>query len=748
MDIRHNSTSLRNFSLSIFLLLALVSTAAFADEQDSVQWKKRPTVGLVLSGGGAKGFAYIGMLKVMRDAGLRVDYIGGSSMGSIIGGLYALGYDPDSIEKIVRMQNWDNLLSDEIERKYVAYEDKEFGEKTIISLPIRNKTIDISSMYQGQQINLLLNHYFSPAFKISDFHDLQTPFLCIGTDLITGDEVILNKGYLPMAIRASMSIPGYFTPTLYDGKYLVDGGVVNNYPVKEVKDMGAQIIVGGDVQSGLYKTIDKLSSLTAILDQITSFYRVKANQIGDSLTNLYIPIKMEYGLMDFDAYDSIMALGERVARSHFTEIKKLADSLNAIEYRPVKFCNTQPIDSVYIDSVVICGNTKTSSKYIVNRLQIPPHSWVPLKFLEKKITVMYGSGDFQHVFYRIEQNGIQTNLVIEVKEDEPGYLSAGIHFDNNYNGSLLLEGFFSDLLGKQTKLFANIVLGINPRLKALYLADFGRNYGFGAIIDMYYFKFNLYDHTSKINSISFTNYKASVFFNSTVKNVFNFRSGFEYEYFQFKQTMSVDSVYNPYQRFSSYGTLFASLHADTRDRALFPTKGFNSALRIEYVMPLSKDFSDNVFSNSPIIFLQYDQSIPLSCKFVLRPGLFGGALLYKQSSPPPQHLFGLGGLNPINYVESFVPFAGVKFEQKLGYYTAVGRLQLQYNVFKKMYLTARTDIGANEDTFGDVFKPENFLCGYGLTYSYNSFIGPLELTVMGSNINPKPMLFLNIGYWF
>ena len=440
---RHSPVTFRRFTLTLILFFTLASLELSAAVADTASKPSRPTVGLVMSGGGAKGFAYIGMLKVMREAGLRVDYIGGSSMGSIIGGLYAVGYDPDSIEKIVRSQNWDDLLGDIIPRKYIAYEDKEFGEKGIISLPIRNKKIDITSMYQGQQINLLLNRLFSPAFKTTDFQDLQTPFLCIGTNLITGEQVILDKGYLPMAIRASMSIPGYFTPTLYEGKYLVDGGVVNNYPVKEVKDMGARIIVGGDVQSGLYESIDKLSSLTAIIDQITSFYRVKANKIGDSLTNLYIPIKMDYGMMDFDEYDSIIALGERITREHFSEIKSLADSLNAIEYRPIKHYSAQPLDSIFIDSLIVRGNTKTSSKYISSLFLVRPHSWVTLAHLEKKITVIYGSGDFQHVFYKIEQDGIQTNLVIEVKEDEPGYLSAGIHFDNNYNGSILLEGFFT-----------------------------------------------------------------------------------------------------------------------------------------------------------------------------------------------------------------------------------------------------------------------------------------------------------------
>lgn len=218
---------------------------------------KRPSVGLVLSGGGAKGFAYIGLLRVIREAGLPIDYIGGSSIGSIIGGLYALGYDPDTIAKVIRSVDWDKLLKDVMDRRYVSFEEKEYSENNIIKLPIKNKKVGLgSSMYQGQEINLLLNYFFSPAYKTTDFHKLPVPFLCIGTDLFTGDAITLDKGYLAMAIRASMSIPGYFSPTDYMGYYLVDGGVVNNYPVKEVKDMGARIILGGDVQSGLYKPVN------------------------------------------------------------------------------------------------------------------------------------------------------------------------------------------------------------------------------------------------------------------------------------------------------------------------------------------------------------------------------------------------------------------------------------------------------------------------------------------------------------
>ncbi|MEI7982891.1 MAG: patatin-like phospholipase family protein, partial [Bacteroidota bacterium] len=233
------------FALLLFFSLFLHKNI-FAQESIPLKRSARPSVGLVFSGGGAKGFAYVGLLKVFQEAGLPIDYIGGSSIGSIVGGLYALGYHPDSIAKMIRSQKWDDLLKDKTERKYIAYEEKEYGEKTIISLPVKKKKLSVSSsMYQGQEIDLLLNYYFSPAYRIHDFNKLPTPFLCIGTDLFTGEEVVLNKGYLPMAIRASMSIPGYFSPVDYMGKYLVDGGVVNNYPAREVREMGAKIIVGG-----------------------------------------------------------------------------------------------------------------------------------------------------------------------------------------------------------------------------------------------------------------------------------------------------------------------------------------------------------------------------------------------------------------------------------------------------------------------------------------------------------------------
>jgi len=363
---------------------------------------------------------------VLQEAGLRIDYIGGSSIGAVIGGLYAVGYHPDTIAGLIMEQDWDALLQDKIERKYVSYEEKVFGEKFVVSLPVKDKKVAISpSLYTGQELGLMLNYYFSPVYEITDFEDLQTPFICIGTDLLNGKEVVLDKGDLPTAVLASMSIPGYLAPADYQDYYLVDGGVVNNYPAKPVQEMGAEIIIGGDVQQGLYKTREELKSLTTIPDQIIAYHRQDANEEGYRNTDLYINFKMDYGMMDFTSYDSIIAVGEKIGREHFIEIKALADSLNKIEYKPVKSYSTMPLDSIYINEIRFEGYEKVPLKYFEGIFDGKEYSMMALKDLQELIRYLYGTRFFEHVFYQLEGRDRGADLIIKVKPVPPGYVSAG-----------------------------------------------------------------------------------------------------------------------------------------------------------------------------------------------------------------------------------------------------------------------------------------------------------------------------------
>lgn len=748
MIFKHNWKKFHGLLITA-LAICILTGQVIAQDGDTIGKSRRPTVGLVLSGGGAKGFAYIGLLKVIQEAGLPIDYIGGTSIGSIMGGLYAIGYHPDSIAKMVRSNDWDAILTDKIERKYISYEEKEFGEKFILTLPIKNNSLNLSpSLYQGQEVNLMLNHYFSPAFNSHDFSKLQTPFLCVGTDLLTGKEVELDTGYLPMAIRASMSIPGYFAPIDYQGYYLVDGGVVNNFPVKNVKDKGADIIISGDVQPPLRNNKEDFTSLSGVLEQIINLNTRRANEADIKLSDIYIPLNTTYGIMDFSDIDSIIAFGEREARPYFNQIKALADSLNAIEYKPLKTYTSKPVDKIFINSVQIKGYKKFAGSYFKNYFNVREDTVFTLAEIEKSIRQIYGTRFFEQVNYEINSNGKRSNLIIRVKEADPGYISAGIHYDGSYGGSLLLTGSFRNVIGKRTKLFTDLVLGGNPRVRAFYMLDNGVQPGIGAKLEYYSFRFDLYDKQTKTNKIIFTNYKASAFLNYSLANLLNFRGGFEYEYFRFKQDVVTDSILEGYSNFSSYGNFFVTFSADSRNRAYFPTTGSKSEMRFEYVMPLSENWSRNLFTSSFILYWKYELNIHFAPRFVFRPGFFVGSTMSSENKPPIQHNFGFGGLNPSQYVNTMLPFTGLQFVQKFGYHAAVLRMKLQYNFYKKLYLTFLFDGGSIEKDYGDLYQPKNFIAGYGATVSYDSFIGPLELTFMGSNINSNPMLFLNIGFWF
>jgi NTE family protein len=453
--------------------------------------------------------------------------------------------------------------------------------------------------------------------------------------------------------------------------------------------------------------------------------------------------------MDFTDYDSIISFGEQVSRPYYSRIKALADSLNAIEYKPLKTFTTQPVDKIFVNSMQIKGYRKFAGSYFKNYFHVKEDTIFTLAEIEKSIRQMYGTRFFEQVNYEIKSHGERSDLIIQVKEADPGYISAGVHYDNDYSASLLLTGSFRNVLGKRSKLFTDLVLGENPRLRAFYMLDNGAQPGIGAKIELYSFKFNLYEKDAKINKIIFTNYNASAFVNYSLRNLLNFRAGFEYEYFRFKQDEPItDSALEAYNNFSSYGTLFVTFSADSRNRAYFPTSGSKSELHFEYVIPFSQNWSKYLYTSSLILYWKYEFNYHFSRKFVLRPGLFIGSTMSAEYRPPFQHNFGFGGLNPNQYINTMLPFTGVQFIQRFGYHAAVLRMKLQYNFYKKLYLTFLFDAGSVEKVFKDVYQPKNFIAGYGATLSYDSFIGPLELSIMGSNLNSKPMLFLNLGFWF
>ena len=338
--------------LVMSLIIILLFLGKINSVNAQVSGKERPKLGLVLSGGGAKGFAHIGAIRVFEEAGLHFDYIGGTSMGSIIGGLYALNYHPDTMAKIVGRQNWNTLMADKIPRRFIPIEEKINADRFVATFPIKRRKLQMrQGLYNGQLIESLLAHYTSQSYKYDSFKDFPLPFICIGTDLEDGSSVLLDKGVFHKALRASMSIPSYFTPVHFNDRLLVDGGVVNNYPVRDVRAMGADVIVGVDVQTGLHHP-EQLNSLVKIIDQVTAFYRMEANKLGVEQTDIYIKPELgNFDVMSFEYYDSIISLGEIAARKMLPQLKRLADSLEQLGPGPERQLNGRPLDSVFVSSV-------------------------------------------------------------------------------------------------------------------------------------------------------------------------------------------------------------------------------------------------------------------------------------------------------------------------------------------------------------------------------------------------------------
>ena len=288
------------------------------------QDKDKPKIGVVLSGGGAKGLAHIGALKVLEDAGVEIDYIGGTSMGAIIGGLYAAGYSASSLDSIFNQLDADAVLRDFTPRGSKNFFEKRNDEVYALTLPFKNfklgfPTAVSKGLYNYAIVNRLTNH----VRHIRDFDNLPIPFVCIATDIETGKEVVIREGILPDAILASGAFPSLYYPVEIDGRLLIDGGVTNNYPVEEVRKMGADIIIGIDVQDDL-KTRDEIKGATGVLVQINNYQMIEKMVKKRKLTDIYIkPDINGFSVISFDEGREIIDKGEDAAKAFLDTLRRL-----------------------------------------------------------------------------------------------------------------------------------------------------------------------------------------------------------------------------------------------------------------------------------------------------------------------------------------------------------------------------------------------------------------------------------------
>jgi len=701
----------------------------------------RPKVGLVLSGGGAKGFAHIGALKVLEEAGIQPDFIGGTSMGSIIGGLYAIGYDSKMLRNLIAKQNWEELLTDKISRRNFSIEEKSEDGRYILSFPVHRTKIELPmGLRSGQNVTNMLSRLTSSAYQYKNFNNFPIPFFCMAADIETGEQVLLDNGYLPDAMRASMSIPTLFTPIELDGKLLVDGGLLNNYPADVMKQRGADIIIGVDVQRTLYSK-KELTSIRKIVDQMGSLLRIKSNIESRKHTNyLIMPDLALYSITDFEKADSMMDIGEKATRKILPRLKLLADSLNRLGPASPRITPAVIPEHILIKEIVYDGLVKVPWRVVQNRLGIAIGDTISLDKLTIAIDRVYASQYFDMVTYKLEPKDDGIRLIVRLVEKDYGMVRIGIHYDDDFQASLLFNAEFRNLLINGTKLSVDVGLGQNPRFSLLYYLNRGSwpNVGMSLktnALDVYSFD-NLGDRTAsfRYSELLFDLYTETILNNST-----SIGFGPQFESSELSPSVSAQRTVTVEESFLN---LSAFLKVDTYDRAFYPSKGGSLWAEAKIVKGLKEN---TVFNPSLIMALRYRNAFKISPKISIIPSLNIGVAI--SDTLPYQYRSFIGGANYGQFHNLF-PFVGMNFMQRSDYSALVAGCDLQYEFHHNNFLILKYNIGKTERKPEKLLLLANSIQGIGITYGYNSPIGPIEFTVMASNYTNKTLTFINLGYWF
>lgn len=745
------------------LLLVIFSTLLYGQDTNAGKDLK---IGLVLSGGGAKGLAHIGALKVIEEAGIKIDYIGGTSMGAIVGALYASGYTASELDSIFKSTNFMKLIQDNVPRSSKTFYEKEDSERYAVTLPFNGFKITIPQAISGGQS--IYNEFVRLLYHVRDVRDfskLKIPFVCVATDMETGEEVLLDKGYLPQAILASGTFPSLFRPVELDGKVLIDGGVINNYPIREVKKMGADIIIGVDVQHGLSDR-ESLVSATEILLQINNYRTVRDMEIKSGLTDIYItPDIKDYSVIDFNYGNSIIDKGEEAARLKLDELKSLSNT-SSVKKRGVVPAKLK--DTIHINELMIQGNDNYSRAYIMGKLRFNVDDDITFTKLQRGINNLSATGNFRAIKYELLSNGDGVGLLLDVKENpDKMFIRLGLHYDDLYKSAGIVNLTKKNFLMDDDVASFDFIVGDNLRYRLEYYVDKGFYWSFGITSQFDYFNkeidFDLIQSNFDVDaspnvqniSLSATDFTNQVYLQTVLKDEFSFILGLEHKLLKYS-TRTLNLVSNTssplrpsknrtYFEDSNFYSAYGKLTYDTYDDVFFPTKGLFFDGDFHFYM-FSSDFNNN-FKEFSVGKARMGGAFSLTKKLYLNLEAEGG---FKWGISPIASMdFILGGYGT-NLVNNAIPFYGYDFLSLVGNSFVKATAKVDYEFLPKNHiLFAANFANVGDDLFrtADWFVAPEF-SGYGIGYGMESFLGPIQVYFTFSPEQRENHLFFSVGYWF
>ena len=749
--------------------------------------KHRPTVALVLSGGGAKGAAHVGVIEYIEELGIPVDMVLGTSMGGLVGGLYALGYTVPEMDSLVRNMDWNWALSDRLSREYISYTDSRYKEKYLLSIPFyyerdyykmkmadehrfddirRHEVLHIgadnergadflknnllgslpSGYIYGQNVSNLISSLTIGYQDSIDFQSLPIPYACVATDMVSGKAKFWHSGKMNTAMRSTMSIPGIFAPVRTDGMVLVDGGMRDNYPTSLAREMGADIIIGVDLSQGKrsYMQVNNIGEIIGQgIDMLARDAYEKNVDVPDVKIKPWLP---EYNMMSFnkEAIDTIIVRGRQAAQAQDSLLRKVAVMTSGTympDHKPKAF--DFHADSLTVSDIEIIGVLPKEKLLLMERMDIEPGQKISREGLDDMVAKIYGTNCCDYVTYELLGSGEPFKLVINCKKGPIHQLGIGVRADTEEIVSVLinlginahrLHGHVFDLTGK---------VSANPYMQVKWSYDLPKIPTVNASSTVRWTNMSMLNFGSSNLSLNYFNARQEVYLSNMKWHFLDTRGGIRNDVFNIRNIKSSQIVdeYDKSSLSNDFVSLFVDGRTDTFDDGYFPAKGMNVGLSYSWTFAGIPSTVHNFHT------LQADAKfvVPVGDVFAFIPSVNCRFLIGNEI--PLAYFNAIGGSLAGRFVDQQMPFIGVTNLVAMENIMTLVRTDFRFRLAKNHYLTGTLNYVRDSEFFMDYWKgPGNF--GAGVEYSFDTIFGPLSANVHWSDFTGKVGMYLSAGFNF
>ena len=749
--------------------------------------KYRPTVALVLSGGGAKGLAHIGAIKYIESLGIPVDVVLGTSMGGLIGGLYSLGYTVEQMDTLVHGIDWNWVLSDKLSHKYYSYSDARYKEKYLISIPFyyeedyykmkmadenrfsplhkhdvlrfgadQEDGVDMfkkniigslpSGYIYGQNVSNLISSLTVGYQDPMDFIDLPIPYVCIAADLVSGKAKIWHSGKINDAMRSTMSIPGIFAPLKVDGMVLVDGGIRDNFPTELAREMGADIIIGVDLAQQR-RTYVEVNNIGDIFGQSVDMLARETYERNVKIPDVTIhPDLHEFNMMSFSSsnVDIIMERGYQAAVDQDSLLQAIA-----LRTRGKYFSMPKPQavgmtkDTIVIANLEMTGVLPREKALLKERLRLKYGQKITKEGLDHIVAQIYGTQAYDYVTYELRGDDEPFDLILNCKKGPVHQFGLGVHVDTEEIVSVLVNlGYNAHKMhGHMFDLAAKI--SANPHMTLHWSYDMPNVPAVNAVASIRGSDLTMMNWGTNNLSFNYLQIMQEAFLSQMKLKNADVRGGLRNEIINIRNVKSSEFIgdYDFRQLNNDFVSMFVEAESYTFDDGYFPTKGIDAGFSYSWVFA---GFPRKI-NNFRVLTVDGKFVYPINDRLTLLPSFDFRFLMGKEI--PVAYFNAIGGSMAGRYIHQQIPFIGLNHLSSMENFLTVYRTDIRYKLARNHYLTGILNYARDSQYLRDYFRGHGYF-GIGAEYSFDTIFGPITANVHWSNLTKKVGFYLSAGYNF